>query len=236
MTKSFFMPPASSAPVPSSRSASVLRRPPNLLLAAAVPSTCWKHGPERFLPRPGPAGPERPPGLQGRPLPGHMAPPFSQRSHWPCHRDIWKGATPGRGCCTGSGSTPSSPALSPGRPARLTGGTTLGAPRQALLALALAPRPPHPDPHQDDPLPGAAAGGCRPGAPRLPSPHQTQAPKPCPKGSLPRNWKGQEEGAGERGPGNPGGFCAPTAPPPPNMQLGGRPHTSPGLSGRKVRA
>ena len=69
MTKSFFMPPASSAPVPSSRSASVLRRPPNLLLAAAVPSTCWKHGPERFLPGRAQQGPSDHQVSRGTPSP-----------------------------------------------------------------------------------------------------------------------------------------------------------------------
>lgn len=38
-----------------------------------------------------------------------------------------------------------------------------------------------------DPLPGGAAGGCRPGTPGLPLWHQTQAPKWCPRGNLPMN-------------------------------------------------
>lgn len=37
---------------------------------------------------------------------------------------------------------------------------------------------------------GAAAGGCQPGAPRLPLWHQTRAPKWCPKGNLPTNCSG----------------------------------------------
>ena len=37
-------------------------------------------------------------------------------------------------------------------------------------------------------LPGAAAGGCQPGVPRLPWRCQTQALKWCPKGNLPMNW------------------------------------------------
>lgn len=37
-------------------------------------------------------------------------------------------------------------------------------------------------------LPGAAAGGCQPGVPRLPWQCQTRAPRWCPKGNLPKNW------------------------------------------------
>lgn len=55
-------------------------------------------------------------------------------------------------------------------------------PRRQLPGCEPAPAPPAFS------LPGAAAGGCRPGTPRLPPRHQTQAPTRRPKGNLPTNW------------------------------------------------